>query len=163
MKQIIDEPQQSTLTQKMDIGTQGFNDFQAILLKRSSERTEDQRRDIDLVTIKYQMEDYLVSNRSEIKPAGEFLKTILKTLNIQQKQFAEYLDLRPSNLSKLISGERPISHDMALILSQLFNHSPMLWIEIQAKNDLNRLIATKRKKYSLYSLNDLLRKKRSTM
>ena len=163
MKKTIEEPQESMLTQRMDVGTQGFNDFQAILLNKSGKRTENQNRGIDLLTIKYGMEDYLISDKSEVKSVGEFLKTILKTLKIQQNQFAEYLDLKPSNLSKLISGERTINYDLALIFGRLFNHNPMLWIEIQAKNELNRLLHVERKKYSAYSLNDLVREHKNAV
>ena len=157
MKKRIEGPQESKLTHRMDVGTQGFDDFQAILLNKSKERTEKQKRRIDLLTFKYQMEDYLISEKSEVKSVGEFLKSILKTLKIKQKDFAEYLGLKPSNLNKLISGERTINYDLALIFGRLFNHNPMLWIEIQAKNELNRLLHAERKKYSVYSLSDLVR------
>lgn len=157
MKKRLEEPKESALTQKMDVGTQGFDDFQAILLSKSRERTENQKRKIELLTLKYQMEDYLTSEDSQEKSAGDFLKLILKTLNIQQKQFAEYVGLRPSNLSKLLNGERSINYDLALIFGRIFNHNPMLWIEIQAKNELSRLLHAERNKYSIYSLNDLIR------
>ena len=160
MKNRIEEPQESMLTQRMDVGSQGFNDFQAILLSKSRKRTESQKMGIDLLTIKYEMEDYLISDKSEVRPVGEFLKAILRILKIQQKQFAEYLDLKPSNLSKLINGERTINYDLALIFGRLFNHNPMLWIEIQAKNELNRLLHAERKKYSVYSLTDLIREQK---
>ena len=156
MKKQIKEPQENILTNRMDVGTQGFNDFQAIILKRSRERSEDQKRKIELLTLKYQMEDYINSETNEVKTAGEFLKVILKLLNIQQNKFANYIGLRPSNLSKLINGERPINYDLALILGKLFNHSPILWVEIQAKNELQRLADSDRSKYSNYSLNDLM-------
>jgi addiction module HigA family antidote len=163
MKNRIEKPQESMLTQRMDVGSQGFNDFQAILLSKSRKRTESQKMGIDLLTIKYEMEDYLISDKSEVKPVGEFLKTILRTLKIQQKQFAEYLDLKPSNLSKLINGERTINYDLALIFGRLFNHNPMLWIEIQAKNELTRLLHAERKKYSVYSLTDLVREQKNAV
>lgn len=163
MKKRIEETQENMLTQRMDVGTQGFDDFQAILLSKSRKRTENQKRRIDLLTIKYEMEDYLNLDKSEVKSVGEFLKNILKTLKIQQKQFAEYLGLKPSNLSKLISGERTVNYDLALIFGRLFNHNPMLWIEIQAKNELNRLLHAERKKYSVYSLNDLVKEHKNAV
>lgn len=157
MKMQIEEPQEGRLTQNMDVGTRGFNDFQTILLKKAKQRTENQELRINLLTLKYQMEDYLTSDKTEEKSAGEFLKTILKTLQIQQNQFAEYIGLKPSNLSKLIKGERTINYDLALIFSRLFNHEAMLWIEIQAKNELNKLLHAERNKYAVYSLNDLVK------
>ena len=124
--------------------------------KKSIERSTQQKRNIDLLTLRYEMEDYVNSEKEEVKSAGEFLKGILKSLQIHQNKFANYIGLKPSNLSKLISGERSINYDLALIFGQLFNHDPMLWIEIQAKNELHRLLSAKKRRYSDYSLNDLI-------
>ncbi len=151
------ELQDGRLIERMDIGTGGFDDFQTILLKKSKERSDNQKRKIDLLTFRYQMEDYVAYEETNLKSAGEFLKVILKSLEIQQKEFAEYIGLKPSNLSKLLSGERKINYDLALIFGRLFNHNPMLWIDIQAKNELRRLINAERDKYSNYSLNDLIK------
>ena len=157
------EKQENTLTNRMDIGTQGFDDFQAILLKKSRARTDNQKRRIDLLTLKYRMEDYIAADEIEVKPAGEFLKIILKSLHIQQNKFAEYIGLKPSNLSKLMTGERNINYDLALIFGRLFNHNPMLWIDIQAKNELNKLTNAEQNKYSGYSLNDLIREQKKAV
>jgi addiction module HigA family antidote len=163
MKKQKEELQEGMLTHTMEIGTKGFDDFQAILLKKSGKRAENQKLRINLLTLKYQMEDYLTSDKTEEKSVGEFLKTILKTLQIQQNQFAEYIGLKPSNLSKLINGERTISYDLALIFGRLFNHEAMLWIEIQAKNELNKLLHAERNKYAVYSLNDLVKEHKNTV
>lgn len=149
------ELQDGRLINRMDIGTEGFDDFQTILLKKSKERSDNQKRKIDLLTFRYQMEDYVASDETDVKSAGEFLKIILKSLHIQQKKFANYIGLKPSNLSKLMNGERNVNYDLALIFGQLFNHNPMLWIDIQAKNELRRLVNAEQNKYTNYSLNDL--------
>ena len=156
MKKYTNEPQESTLTTNMDVGTKGFDDFQAILLNKSRKRTENQKRKIDLLSVKYQMEDYINSETSDVRPVGDFLKTILKLLHLQQNKFADYIGLKPSNFSKLLNGERSINYDLALIFGRIFNHDPMLWIEIQAKNEISRLEQSDRKKYSDYSLSDLI-------
>jgi addiction module HigA family antidote len=156
MKKNINEPQDSVLTTNMDVGTKGFDDFQAILLNKSRKRTENQRRRIDLLSFKYQMEDYIQSETNDVRPAGYFLKSILRLLDIQQNRFADYIGLKPSNLSKLLNGERSINYDLALIFGRIFNHDPMLWIEIQAKNEIHRLQRSDKNKYSDYSLNDLV-------
>ena len=153
-----EEPQEGTLTKSMDVGTKGFDDFQAVLLKKRGMLDESHKLRISLLTLKYQMEDYLISDKAEQKSAGEFLKAILKTLGIQQVQFAEYIGIKPSNLSKLISGERTINYDLALIFSRLFNHNAMLWVEVQAKNEMSKLLHAERNKYGNYSLNDLIRR-----
>lgn len=153
----INEPKKSVLTEKMDIGTAGFDDFQAILLKKSRERSENQKRKIDLLTLRYKMEDYVRLNNDEVRTAGEFLKTIMKTLNIQQNKLAGYIGVKPSNFNKLLKGERPFSYELAFILGKLFNLDPILWIEIQAKNELNRLEHFKIERYSELSINELIK------
>ncbi|MEL7003449.1 MAG: HigA family addiction module antitoxin [Bacteroidota bacterium] len=162
MKKQIDEPKEGMLTQSMDAGTEGFDEFQTILLNKSRKRTDNQKRRIDLLMFKYQMEDYLSSDKAEEKTAGDFLREILKKLQIRQKQFAEYIGMKPSNLSKILSGERPVNYDLALIFSRLFSHSPMLWVEIQAKNELKRLMKAERSKYSIYSLNQLVEESKAS-
>lgn len=161
MKKLIVKPSDGMLTDRMDFGAKGFDEFQAIVLKKSRERTFQQKRNIELLTLKYQIEDYIKSEGKVVKPAGEFLKLILKSLKILQNRFANYIGLKPSNLSKLLSGERPINYDLALIFGNLFNHDPMLWIEIQAKNELKKLLNAQSNKYYDYSINDLITNKKN--
>jgi len=157
------ELQEGRLINRMDIGSKGFDDFQTILLQKSNERSDNQKRKIDLLTLRYQMEDYVASDETNVKSAGDFLNIILKSLHIKKKKFAEYIGLKPSNLSKLMSGERNINYDLALIFGRLFNHNPMLWIDIQAKNELRRLNNAEQDKYTNYSLNDLIREHKNAV
>ncbi len=144
------------LTHQMDLNTHEFNQFQAKLLNRSEKRTEEQKRTVELLALKYRMEDYLQSDDESVKLAGEFLKQFLNVLKIKQVRFAEYIGVKPSNLSKLLNGERSINYELALILGKLFKIDPMIWIEIQAKNEMNRLRRANDNDYSDYSLNDLI-------
>lgn len=143
-------------TQPMDVGSKGFDEFQAILLQKSQAQSEEQKRKVELLAIQYQMEDYIKSEHAEVKLAGQFLKHILKSLCIRQNKFAKYIGIKPSNLSKLLHGQRPINYDLALIFGRLFNHNPMLWVEIQAKNELQRLANAEGNNYEHYSLNELI-------
>ena len=156
MSKKIEEPEKGILTNQMDINSVDFDNFQAKLLNRSRERSIEQKRNVELLALKYQIEEYLQSDKNEIKLAGAFLKQYLKTLQIKQTRFANYIGLKLSNLSKLLSGERPINYDLALILGRIFDVNPMLWIEIQAKNELDRLEKAKGNNYYNYSLNDLI-------
>lgn len=151
------EPTDGALTDQMDVETDDFKAFQVILLNKARERSDSRKREIELLALKYKMEEYLESEEQEIKLPGTFLKQYLKTLKIPQKAFAEYIHLNPSNLSKLINGERPINYELAIILGKIFSTDPMLWIEIQAKNELNRIRKTKRAGFRKYSLNDLIK------
>lgn len=144
------------LTETMDVGTRGFYAFQSMLLDKAKHRSQLQKKMIALLGIQYEMEDYINSDQTDIKAAGGFLKSILNALRIPQNRFANYVGLKPSNLSKLIKGERSINYDLALIFGKLFNHNPMLWIEIQAKNEIKKLVRAQGSKYRDYSLTDLI-------
>ena len=133
------EPTNGMLTNSMDTGTDEFNDFQAILLNKVKSRSEAEQMEIELLSIKFQMQDYLESEETELKLPGDFLKEYLETLDIPQKKLAHYIDINPSNLNKLIKGERSINYELAIILGKIFNNDPMLWIEIQAKNELEKI------------------------
>jgi len=149
------------LTEKMDVSTKGFDELQSILLVKSKERTTQQKQNIELLALKYEMEDYINSTESKIKMVGDFLKHFLKYLGIQQNNFATYIGLKPSNFSKLLSGERPVNYDLAIKFGSLFNHHPMLWIEVQAKNELQKLLKAKQNDYYNYSLSDLMDKSKN--
>jgi len=157
MNNAVNEPQKGLLTNKMEINSIEFDKLQAKLLNKSRERSVEQKRNVELLALKFKIEEYLENEESDMKLAGAFLKQYLKVLQIKQTKFANYIGLKPSNLSKLLKGERPINYDLALILGKIFNISPMLWIEIQAKNELNRLKRAKDKDYYNYSLTDLIR------
>jgi len=145
------------LTEPMDSGQQEFDQFQAILLNRVRKQTQKQKRTVELMGLKFKMEDYLTSkHQDELKLVGDFLKAHLRVLKIQQNKFAHYIGLRPSNLSKVINGERPLNSEIALILGKIFNQDPMIWLEIQTKNELIRLSKSKAQKLKKYTLEDLI-------
>ena len=149
----------SVLTERMNVDSEEFKGLQSLILQKSREQTQEQRKYNELYSLQIQMEDYLKSDDGiEIKLAGEFLKSFLSVLDIRQNRFAEYIGLRPSNLNKLIKGERPINSELALILGKIFNLNPMIWLKIQSKNELERLSKEKNKQLEKYSLNDLMNK-----
>lgn len=156
MNRKAEEPKEGALTMGMDYDTTGFDEFQAIILQKSRSRTKAQKQQLELLALRYEMEDYIASAGTSEKPAGAFLKDFLGILNVQQKHFAKYIGMKPSNLSKVIKGERPVNNDLALIFARLFNHDPILWIEIQAKNEMNRIRSAGRE-YETYTLAELLR------
>jgi len=151
------------LTDRMNTNSAEFDEFQAILLNKSRQRSSKQKRNVELLALKYIIEDYLNTDSQKEKSVGYFLKQYLKTLQIQQNKFAEYIGLKPSNLSKLITGERPINYNLALIFGKIFKINPMLWIEIQAKNELNKIEKEKNNEYYNYSLHDLISDNRNVV
>ena len=153
------EPASGVLTERMDTASDEFVQFQALILKKSREQSEQQKLKNQFLGLKFQMEDYVNSEGSKegsLKLAGEFLKSFLDTLNIKQKKFAAYIGMRPSNLSKMLNGERPISPETALKLEKIFHTRAIVWLEIQSKNELIQLSKIKNKELKKYSLNNLI-------
>jgi len=156
-KKKSDELTSGVLTESMDTNSAEFDQLQAILLNKSKAQTKLQKNKIELLSLKIQMEDYLKSEKKEvIKLAGDFLKSYLEILQIRQIKFAKYIGIEPSNLNKIIKGERQINSEIALILGKIFNLDPMLWLEIQSKNELIQLATKKDKQLKKYSLEDLI-------
>ncbi len=145
------------LTEKMDIGTKEFSEFQAILLNKSKGRTDERSITVELLALKFQMEDYIRSEDQHSKLVGDFLKSYLTTFKIKQNKFAQYIGQKPSNLNKLMKGERSLSHELALKIGTIFKNDPMLWLDVQDKNKLYELSKTKSEQMKNYSLEDLLR------
>jgi len=159
-EKVYNEPVQGVLTDRMDIDSAEFDKLQALLLNKSRAQTSSQKIKIELLALKIQMEDYLNSKQeNETRLAGDFLKSYLETFGIRQNKFANYIDLEPSNLSKMIKGERPINPEVALKISKIFGLDPMIWLEIQSKNELKALAINKAEQLELYSLEDLLSEK----
>ncbi|MEO0777794.1 MAG: addiction module antidote protein, HigA family, partial [Bacteroidota bacterium] len=80
----------------------------------------------------------------------------LERLGIKQTKLARYLGLKPSNFSKILSGSRKLNLELSLILGQIFELDPQLWMSIQLKNDYEALKHAKGAAYQNYCLGDLV-------
>lgn len=147
------------LTERTDVETREFNEFQAILLNDSKERSVERKKTVELMALKFRMEDYINSKDQHSKLVGDFLKEYLNAFEVRQNTFAHYIGIKPSNLSKLIKGERPLNHELALVFGTIFKNDPKLWLDIQDKNKLYELSKANREQKK-YSLDDLINKVR---
>ncbi len=151
------ELENGVLSESMDINAPEFTEFQAILLNKAKAQSKWQKINVELVAIRIQMEDYAKSSyKSHPKLVGDFLKYYLDSLNIRQNKFADYLEIEPSNLNKVIKGERQISSELALKIGKVFGLDPLLLLEIQIKNEFSKLLSKKNKHIEKYSLKGLL-------
>ena len=90
--------------------------------------------------------------------AGWFLHEFIKALNIKKKIFADYIHTKESNLSALFSGKRRINADLAVKFGKIFGVKPVIWINIQSKNDIYKIESQRGNEYQTYSLSNLLEK-----
>lgn len=71
------ELESGQLTVPMDISSEDFKDFQQFILSKSKSRTQEQKIFVEVAALKFKMENYLTSEKSEEISIGEFLRTLL--------------------------------------------------------------------------------------
>lgn len=64
---------------------------------------------------------------------GYYVKEIIEDLEMNQCEFAKRLEITDKTLSKLLSGEAPLSKEIAKKISQMFGTSVEVWLELQKK------------------------------
>ena len=142
----------------VNTNTKEFIELQRAIIAKSKKQSKKKILENKLLSLRFQMENYLRMQNPQIVEVGWFLKEFLKELNIKNKVFAEYIEFQESNLSALFKGNRKINTDLALKLGKIFRVDPTLWIHIQSKNELLRMGKENKKEYQKYNIDDLLRK-----
>ena len=136
-----------------------FKELQRLILKKSSELDKSESIINKLLSIRFQMENYLEETESgKLISTGMFLEWLIDALEIKKKDFAAYIDCQESNLSAILKGRRKINSDLAIKIGEIFRINPVLWLHIQSKNELTELTDKDKKKYEKYRLEDLLKK-----
>lgn len=64
---------------------------------------------------------------------GYYVKDIIEDLEMSQCEFAKRLEITDKTLSKLLSGEAPLSKEIAKKMSQMLGTSVEVWLELQKK------------------------------
>ena len=77
------------LTDRTNVGTDEFNEFQAILLNKSKERSKEQNNLIELMALKFKMEDYLRSDVKQSVLVGDFLKEYLAAYECENSEITQ--------------------------------------------------------------------------
>ncbi len=142
----------------VNVNSPDYKALQKAIIEHNKQRTPEQRLKIKLLSLKYQMEDYVSQKRPEkIIPTGYYLKEYLTAIGIKNKNFAKYISIEESNLSAIIRGRRRINLDMAYKLGEVFKTNPEIWLAIQNKNELFRIDQRKKLEYQKYKLEDLVK------
>lgn len=144
------------LTEPMDIGTQEYEDFKLLIRSKVAQTSKEERIRIALIGLKYNMEDYLKS-QGEIVKVGSFVKQFIQLIEVKQVQFAKYLGIESSNLSKILNGERRLNIELAIILEKLSKISAELWLRIQNYNELRSTLKSQSRRMNKYKLKELIK------
>ncbi len=62
---------------------------------------------------------------------GESLREILDVLHMSQKEFADRTELTVQSVSRILTGEQPITHDTALKLELVTPYSAKFWLNLE--------------------------------
>ncbi len=131
------EPKNGVLTNSMNVNSREFKEYQLFLSNKIDTLNEKQKLQIELFALQVKIKDYLNSNEKEIDvlTVGDFLRLYLKKLNIKQNKLANYIGLKPSNFSKILTGSRKVNFELSFMLSKIFKLDPKTWMLIQVKNE----------------------------
>jgi addiction module HigA family antidote len=143
----------------VNVNSKEFKFLQKMIQQKSNSLSAEEKLQNKLLSIKLRMYAYLEQNDAELVEAGRFLDELVKSINIKKKIFAEYVQTKESNLSALFSGKRRINAELAIKLGRIFSLDPVLWMNIQTKNDIAKVNKQKEQEFQHYSLDTLLEKK----
>ena len=73
---------------------------------------------------------------SPIHPGEVLLEDFLKPLGISQYRLAKDLRVPPRRINEIVHGTRSVTADTALRLSRYFGTTDRLWLNMQARYDL---------------------------
>jgi len=71
-----------------------------------------------------------------IHPGEILLQVYMDPLGLSRNKLAEALDVDPGRVNRIVTGKSGITADTALRLARYFGTTPQLWMNLQAKYDL---------------------------
>jgi addiction module HigA family antidote len=141
----------------VNVNSRDFIAARKMIEETAAAQAEETKIRTEIRSISFQMKDYLADeNPPEIRTVGWFLNELIKSVQVKNKDFADYIGTQPSNLSALLNDTRRLNIELALKLSGIFHIDPALWLHIQSKNDLLQMAGKRNSKLQKYSLEDLL-------
>lgn len=130
-----------------------------MIRERVEAYTPEQKLHNKLYALRIQMYSFAkLEYTKTAKTAPEFLREFINAINVKNKDFAKYLNLKESNLSAILNGNRRINIELAFKLGQLFEMSPELWLQVQTKHEMMEMEKTKKLEGKKYKLEDLMKR-----
>jgi len=71
-----------------------------------------------------------------VHPGEILLEDFLKPLGMSQYRLAHSISVPPRRINEIVHGTRALSADTAIRLGRFFGTSPELWLNLQARHDL---------------------------
>ena len=107
------------------------------ILSNSEKQSKERKIRNELLSIKFQIEDYIDSKNPPAKlQVLHFVKLYLKVFNLTQRKLADLFEMQDTNLYKYLKGERKLNPHLILMLSSFTDTNPEYWLRIEVKNEL---------------------------
>ncbi len=134
------------------------DNLKEFILSHSKKQSQERLFKNELLSIQYQIEDYIESTNPQKKMSVlDFVKMYLSSLNITQKRLADLFEMKDSNLHKYLTGERKLNTNLVLKLSSFSHTNPEYWFRVEVKNEMMEISKEKDKtKYKKYDYQNLM-------
>ena len=73
-----------------------------------------------------------------ITPGEILLEEFLKPMDVSQNKLAKDIKVSPSRINSIVKGERAITAETALRLSEYFGNSAQFWLNLQSHYELEQ-------------------------
>jgi antitoxin HigA-1 len=71
-----------------------------------------------------------------VHPGEILMEEFLEPMGISQYRLAKDISVPPGRINEIVHGKRSINADTALRLGRFFGMSPMFWLNLQTRYDL---------------------------
>lgn len=143
--------------EQIDFTSEEYKIFKEKLDVLIGSQTKEEKAEIEHLSLKIKMESYLEDRLAEEKGLGEFILDFLKNVGISQSRLASQIEIRPSNLNKILKGDRRLNMALAIQIGDILDLDPSLLIQIQAKNELNQFTRMNTSKRNKINYKDLIK------
>ena len=117
----------------------GMEEVKSIIRREAEALSSVEKARIQIRGLGYELQHAVHQEAEEIPSPGEFLRRYLAVVGITQKEFAEFIEMKSSNLNAVIKGTRRIGFELSVTLGRIFEVDAALWLMLQNKYELSML------------------------
>ena len=131
---------------------EAVSELHATVAEHAKQRSAAQKIKNEMMAVQFEIENYLNDNTMQPVTLEDAVGNYLSVLNLSFRKFALCIETTDSNLKKYLSGDRKFNIDLAMKFSSFFHTPAELWLQLQLKNELQKLSKEKRrtKRYQKY-------------
>lgn len=153
---VLENMKDGRMTEPMDIGSEEFEDFKRFIKSKAESRSKEEKVFVEQVSLRIKIKSYLVEESPKLISMGSFIKMFLKNTGIKQASLSKYIGVKPPNFTKLLTGERRINLEVALMLQNILGVEASSILAVQTKNEILGVGKREKNRLLKFSIRDLL-------